>query len=252
MKPRIAAVTLVVAVLGGATYFASQSDAEVSQTTSSTEVDAFELECDGDAPTKTRPVRKHDENIRASAQKGLDFLTEATIEWQEQKNCMGCHVQGVTGEALSVGRHHQYEIDGDDVETVFNGLLDITGGVRTETGHAMPGGSLRPSTRAFAGASLARYDEWISEEYGDDLINAANELIEHQDPNGALMKAYQAGIVAKGPFQGTYQSIQTWQQAYARTADDRWLTAISKAEGWIQGQVDAWYEHPTNDIQQLN
>lgn len=250
MKPKIAAVALVTIVLGGATYFASQPRAETSGPSAS--VEPFDLKCGGDSKKAARPVRKDDENIRASAQKGLNFLTEATIEWQEQKNCMGCHVQGVTGEALSVGKHHQYEIAEEDIDTVFKGLLDITGGVRTDTGHAIPGGSLRPSTRAFAGASLARYDEWVSEEYSDDLINAASELTEHQDPNGALMKSYQAGIVAKGPFQGTYQSIQTWQQAYARTADDRWLTAISKAEGWIQGQVDGWYETPTNDIQQLN
>jgi squalene-hopene/tetraprenyl-beta-curcumene cyclase len=251
MKPKIAAFALVAAVLGGATYVASAPSAEVQEPAASAP-EAFELQCEDEKPTTKKKVRKNDENIRASAQKGLDFLTEATIEWQNQKNCMGCHVQGVTGEALSVGRHHQYEIQDKDVDTVFSGLLDVRGGVRTDTGHAAPGGSLRPSTRAFAGASLARYDEWVSEEYGDDLINAANELIEHQDANGALMKAYSAGIVAKGPFQGTYQSIQTWQQAYARTADDRWLTAISKAEGWIQGQVDGWYQTPTTDIQVLD
>ena len=93
--------------------------------------------------SKAKKVRQHEDSIRASAQKGLDFLTEATVGWQKSNNCMGCHVQGVAGEALAVGRHHQYEVAEKDLDTVFKGLLDLSGGIRTEQGHAAKGSSLR-------------------------------------------------------------------------------------------------------------
>lgn len=45
--------------------------------------------------------------------------------------------------------------------------------MRTDEGHASPGGSSRASTRAFGGASLARHDRLLGERYSDDLLSAA-------------------------------------------------------------------------------
>lgn len=245
-------VSLVAIVLSTAIVGIASTDGE-AKTKVAPKNAAVSLPCDSVVPAskKAKKIRQHEDSIRASAQKGLNFLTEATIDWQKKTNCMGCHVQGVTGEALAVGRHHQYEVAQKDLDTVFEGILDMSGGLRTNIGHAAPHAGLRASTRAFGGASVARYDMWVNEDYGDDLITAATDLLEHQDDNGSIHQAYNHGI-AKGPLQGTYQAIQTWQQAYARSADDRWLTAIGKGEGFIQKQIDAWYANPTNDIQHMN
>lgn len=240
----------MLAIAGGTFWCSTTAASDTKEVTHAAATKPFELQCDGIAKTK-KQVRPHDENIRASAQKGLNFLVGATIEWQEKNNCMGCHVQGVTAEALAVGTHHQYEVEPASMKTVFSGILDVPGGIRNELGHAAQGSSLRASTRAFGGASLARYDKWVGEDYGDDLINAATDLLAHQSPKGEIGQAYNHGI-AKGPLQGTYQAIQTWQQAYARTADDRWLTAVAKGEAYIQGQIDQWYESPTQDVQHVN
>lgn len=251
MQKKIAGAALCMAAIVGVTTWGTPSSAK-SNPSVAPAAKAQGLPCDDvKAPRAKKAVREHDDSIRASAQKGLNFLTEATIDWQKQNNCMGCHVQGVTGEALAVGMHHQYEVAPKEVDEVFRGLLDLSGGVRTEDGHAAQGSTLRASTRAFAGASLARYDLWVSEKYGDDLINAATDLLSHQSEEGDIAQAYNHGI-AKGPLQGTYQAIQTWQQAYARTADDRWLTAIGKGEAYIQKQIDAWYGSPTGDVQHFN
>ena len=216
---------------------------------------AFSLECKDGSKSKpkarTKEQKEHDAAIRRSAQKGLDFLTEATLQWQNQNKCMGCHVQGVAAEALSVGKHHQYTVQPKQMKAIYGGLLDLSGGARTNEGHAAKGGALRASTRAFAGASIARYDRWVGDEYGDDLLSVANDLLEHQNKAGAIHQAYNHGV-AKGPLQGTFQAIQTWRQAYARTADDRWLTATARGESFIQAQIDSWYKHPTADLQHVN
>ncbi len=201
---------------------------------------------------KTAKVTESDAQIRESAQKGLNFLADKTVAWQEKHNCMGCHVQGVTGEALSVGIHHQYEVDDDKMKVVLTGLLDVSGGIRSEDGHAAPNGSLRPSARSYSGAAIARYDEWVKNDLSDDLLKAAHDLLPAQDQQGSIHQAYNAGVVARGPLQGTYQAIQTWQQAYARSADDRWLTAIASGERYIQSIVDGWYANPPTDVQALN
>src|SRR3712207_8587987 len=47
-----------------------------------------------------------------------------------------------------------------------------------------------------------------------------------------------------GPMQATYQAMQTWRQAYARTADDAWLAPIRRAEDFIARKAASWEGKP--------
>src|SRR5689334_20530919 len=57
-------------------------------------------------------------DARRGAQRGLGFVAREASAWQEKNKCYGCHVQAVTLEALSIGRHNQYEIPKADMETI--------------------------------------------------------------------------------------------------------------------------------------
>jgi len=185
--------------------------------------------CGTDTRVHTDDSAHHGDRYRAAAQRGLTFLTEQTLAWQDQNKCFGCHVQGVTGQALAVGLSHQYDLNRASIHTVFRGINELNGGIRTTSGHAHPGGSLEPPSRAFGGAALARYDALVDNHYSTDLIAAANALVALQTKEGTTSMPYNNGVVARGDLQCTYQSIQTWQTAYPRPAAANWLRAIQRS-----------------------
>jgi len=66
-----------------------------------------------------------DPAARSAAQRGLDFLASAAQSWQGEHQCYGCHVQGVTLEAMTVGRAHQYRVRDSDLDAIVKGMLDL-------------------------------------------------------------------------------------------------------------------------------
>lgn len=177
-----------------------------------------------------------DPRSRAAAQRALDFLGTEVSRWQEQHQCYGCHVQAVTLEAFVVGRHHDYRVPEPRFETVMQGMLDLPGGAHDPNGLSYRGGSLLEPSNAFGGAAFAHFDERIGPRVRDELLAAAQRLEGFQLPDGRVGD-YANGPVAQGTIQGTTQAMQTWRQAYARTADERWLRPIRLAEDWLQGQA---------------
>ncbi len=241
---------VVLAYLGGDVTSAADA-APNAEGAAAVAAKEFVLDCK-EGPAKPVTKAGGDPAARDAAQRGLNFLSHATVDWQEKNSCFGCHVQGVTGEAFAVGLSNDYTLPEKGMETVLHGMLDANGGLRTTQGHAAEGGYLRLSSRAFGGAALARYDALVSAQYSDDLLNAAHDLLEYQSEDGDVTGAYNHGVVAQGDIQGTYQAIQTWKQAYERSADDRWLTAIQKAEKSLQRKIDPMLGNKSAPTQHIN
>ncbi len=189
---------------------------------------------------------------RAAAQRGLDFLTEQAQKWQQQQHCYGCHVHAVTVEALSVGVHHQYRVAAPAMNAIVDGMLNLPGGAHGKIGLSYHDSSLIEPSKAFGGAAFARYDQWVNRDLSNDLLKVARELIPFQQPDGSLILNWVNPPVGVGSIQGTYQAIATWQQAYARSADDRWLTAVQKAEGYLQKAAQGFQPGSEASIQDIN
>ncbi len=199
-----------------------------------------------------RTAAEGDPAARAAAQRGLAFVSREAVRWQEQHNCYGCHVQAVTFEALTVGREHRYDIDDPQFRTVMRGLLDIRGGHRQPGGLSV-GGSGEPTTsRTFGGAAFARYDASQGGDLTDDLLAVAGQLQEVQQEDGSLRNDDTRFPVVEGPMQATTQALQTWRQAWARSADARWLAPLRRAEGWVQTHARALSDDPTAGTVPLN
>jgi squalene-hopene/tetraprenyl-beta-curcumene cyclase len=133
-------------------------------------------------------------------------------------------------------------------------MFYLSGGARRPAGfghEAAPTGV--PGARAFGGAAFARYDELVSNNLRDDLIKVAGELRRYQRDDGSVdMGSYVSPPVVTGNLEGTYLAAQTWRESYARTADDRWLLPLSRAEKYFATQARTWMQAPPADIQQLN
>ncbi|HLM48842.1 MAG TPA: hypothetical protein VK458_33590, partial [Myxococcaceae bacterium] len=169
-----------------------------------------------------------DPKVRQSAHKGLTYLSRASAEWTKQHGCFGCHVQAVTLEALTAGRHHQYDVAPKDIDAMVKALkLGVTAGGQV-TG------------AAFEGSAWARYDKWVDAKFTDDLLKYARQLVSLQASNGSIPDDDARRPVTGGTMQTTYQAAQTWRQAYARTADQKWLSPLGKAESFLTSTSAKW------------
>ncbi len=202
----------------------------------------------GPAPTATKGNPK----AREAAQKGLNFLAKEAVAWQSQHNCYGCHVQAVTVEALSVGFHNQYEIKQADFDTILDGMLTKNGGSRTaaKLGHSSP--SIAEAAKVLGAAAFARYDALVNQNVKDDLLMVAEQILQYQKPDGSVVVGWQRAPVATGTPQSTAQAMIVWKQAYDRTADDQWLTAVQRSEDYLHGVISGWRKSPPGSIQEIN
>jgi squalene-hopene/tetraprenyl-beta-curcumene cyclase len=177
---------------------------------------------------------------RAAAQRGLDFLGKVASEWTKQHNCYGCHVQAVTLEAMSVGQHHQYRIDDTELKTVLSGMLTVKGGAKHPGGLSHDSDYIGQSGKVLGASAFAHYDQWVKSDLRDYLLMEAKAILARQSPSGEITLPYSSPPVATDSVQGTAQAIITWKQAFERSADDRWLTAIQKGEGFLRKMVASW------------
>lgn len=191
---------------------------------------------------KAKPSAKEPVNtaLRTAAQKGLDWLAGSATEWTKQHNCYGCHVQAVTLEGLTAGRHNQYEVKQKDIQTMVGALLlGVTaGGHKTGT--------------AFQGAAWARYDQWIDAEQTGQLLKYGRELLKFQREDGSIEDDDRRPPVVAGTMQTTFQAMQTWRQAHARTADDTWLGPMRKAEAYLAKTSASWTSDQALSILDVN
>jgi hypothetical protein len=171
---------------------------------------------------------KSDVGTRHSAQRGLNWLAVAATQWTASHQCFGCHVQAVTLEGLTVGRHNHYDVAPKDVnEMVRAMLMGVTAG-----GHK--------TGVAFQGAAWARYDQWVDVKQKEQLLRYARELIGFQEADGSVHDDDLRKPVVAGTMQTTFQAMQTWRQAYARTADDQWLAPMRRAERYLSATSASW------------
>jgi squalene-hopene/tetraprenyl-beta-curcumene cyclase len=182
-------------------------------------------------------VEQGDPRARAAAQRGLDFLAREALGWQGEHNCYGCHVHAVTLEAMVVGVHHQYNVPQDDMNALVDGMVHLSGGARDTMGFAYQHTDLLAPSKAFGGAAFARYDQLVRSDLQEDLVHTAEDLLKFQQEDGHILVGWTNGPVGAGEIQATYQATQTWRQAYARTADDKWLLPIQRAERYVRKQV---------------
>lgn len=209
------------------------------------------LTCEGEGSASAR--KESNPEARAAAQKGLDFLGEKAVAWQEQHQCFGCHVQAVTIEAFAIGKHHQYKVEDPIYKNILGGVTTIHGGASEPLGlRYSHSNTLAAPSKAFGGAALGRHDQLVDQENREELIKTSRELLEFQQEDGSIKLDWTNTPVGAGLVQGAYQAIQTWQQAYARTADPRWLTAVQKSEAFLQRQIDTWYKTPPTQTQDIN
>ncbi len=181
-----------------------------------------------------------DAKAREAAHKGFTYLAAASIAWTKTNNCFGCHVQAVTMEALTAAKHHQYDVDPKDIAAMVKALsMGATAG-----GHA--------TGVAFQGAAWARFDRYMDDSQTKQLIQYADELMRIQSEDGSIVDDDARLPITGGTMQTTFQAAQTWRQAYARTANDRYLSPMRKAERFLTHRAEGWKSADAVYVQDLS
>jgi squalene-hopene/tetraprenyl-beta-curcumene cyclase len=204
---------------------------------------------------ETTIAAEGDPAARAGAERGLAFVAHEAEAWQNDHKCYGCHVQAVTLEALAIGRHNQYAIPKADMDAMIEGLTTIKGGSRGPNGLSVGGDSptyLIETSKEFGGAAFARYDALAGPELRDDLMTVAAQLTEYQAEDGSLRTSDRRFPVEIGEMQATTQAMQAWRQAFERSADERWLAPMRKAEAYLQARAKKLAEDPGASIVDMN
>ncbi len=190
------------------------------------------------AVAKRRPTAEQPSHGRRAAQRGLDFLAKSTPAWQAQHKCYGCHVQAVTMQAISTAVRNDYGVTREFVDDVLAGLTTVKGGVRSQHGLSHSGGSEAGEAKAYGGSALAVFDQYVSNRATDDLLTAARRLLEHQQDDGSVHTDVARFPVSPSTIHTTYRAVQTWRQAYARSADDAWRAPLRRGEEYLSRKAE--------------
>lgn len=233
---------------------ASPSPKEAPAKAEKKKIERFELgKCAPAKGTAAAKEVKANPKARRAAQKGLDFLAKVGPEWQAGHNCYGCHVQAVTIEAFSVGHSNQYNINKKSFDTMLTGMLDLDGGARHHAGglsHGSP--EIAKGAKILGAIAFGRYDEHVNTKLRKELLFEAERILELQAQDGSVTTGWVNAPVSTGQIQYTALAMSTWRRAYERDADDKWLTAIQRAEDWLYGATNGLKNNKNADIQQLD
>jgi len=197
-----------------------------------TEIRVIEASPAGYSPLLARhpEIRDWKSSVRHAAQMGIDWLEPASMDWQKQNQCFGCHVQAQTLMGLSVAMRNHYVVSPDCVR-------DIVAFMRTklaDDGHEKDEGSDTKSTPTqFAAMGYAFFDEATGVQSDEALSRHAEWLIKQLKPTGELQPDMDEPPIAQGSFMTTGNAAMALMQAFAETGEVRFQQAADRSLSFL-------------------
>jgi hypothetical protein len=168
---------------------------------------------------------------RDAAQRGLDWLQQAAVEWQQgQIQCFGCHVQAQALMAQAVALKQGYHVSMPAVRALSgmvhakqmpNGLWEYQGD--------------RAFTDAFGAMALAREQELTGGAQNPPLLKAVDFLMSKQLADGGMDPegADEQPPIVQGNFMVTANSLVAMSWVAAHSRDPKYRQAADRAIAWI-------------------
>jgi outer membrane protein OmpA-like peptidoglycan-associated protein len=169
-------------------------------------------------------------SVRHAAQVGLDWLEPASMDWQRQNHCFGCHVQAQTLMGLSVARANDYVVSASamrDLAVFTRSKQDSDGTEKDE------GAETKFTPTQFAAMSMAYYDESMGVKIDSTLRRYVNWLSDHMHPNGELPLDMTEPPIAQGSLMSTANAVVAFVQAFAETGDTSYRQAADRGLAFI-------------------
>lgn len=176
---------------------------------------------------------------RYAAQRGIEWLQPATINWQNAKNCFGCHIQAQAIMGLSIAEKNDYVVNAPAVQVLSK---------FTESHQEQDGSYLRPDegSTTFAAMGLAYWDDLQAIQKNPVLLKSVDFLLRKQSatgemPNGGLgcWAGASGGVVNEGSMMATADSLVAFNRAFSETQNPKYKDASDRALAWIESTENA-------------
>jgi outer membrane protein OmpA-like peptidoglycan-associated protein len=191
---------------------------------------------EGTRPGYTTMLARHPEiakwktSVRYAAQAGIDWLEPASMDWQRDSRCFGCHVQAQTLMGLSVAQSNNYVVSG----RAAHDLAEFTGSKQDTDGHEIDAGAdTRFTPTQFAAMGLAYYDEARGAKTDSALRRYVHWLAEHAKPTGEVPQDMEEPPIAQGSLMGTANAVVAFMEAFAQTSDSSYKVAADRGLAFI-------------------
>jgi len=169
---------------------------------------------------------------RHAAQRGIDWLQPAAIEWQKDHNCFGCHIQAQAVMGLAIAKKNDYRVN----DRTLKELVAFTESQQHADGSYVREDDGEPST-PFAAMELAYWDDLQGLGRNPALIKSVDWLAAKQQPAGHVpykdWLACGVRAVEQGATMTTANSLVAFERAFVETHDARYRDAADRARAWI-------------------
>lgn len=194
---------------------------------------------EGSQPDYTSLLARHPDlpnwkpSVRHAAQRGIDWLEAAAMDWQEHQRCYGCHVQAQTMMGLSIAETNNYVVNVDTLRNLvaFMNTKQDTDGNEKDEGS----GNIRTATH-FAAMGMAYYDEASGLKNDLTMKRFADWMLSKIDKNGAFPQDLAEDPVAQGTINPTANAITALMEAYVQTGNAKYMAAADHGLAYIASE----------------
>ncbi len=189
-------------------------------------------------------------SARFAAQRGIEWLQPAAVEWQRSNQCFGCHVQAQAAMGLAVAERNGYLVSRAAVEELadYMRLLQDKDGSESnmlllDNQSVMSAELAAKSTHTatdqpimatqFAAMSFAYLDQLSDNKPDRTLLKYADWLAGKQQSTGELIPDLDRAPICQGSFMTTAHAAIAFMQAFAESGDARYQAAGEKAMEFI-------------------
>ena len=176
-------------------------------------------------------IKDWKKTVRFAAQKGIDWLEPATIDWQKKNNCFGCHVQGQMLMGLAVAKANGYVVS----DTCMREIADFTRAKQRDDGTEDFDDTATVSPTQYVAMGLAYYAQAEGSDLTKDaaFVKSASWLLGQQKPSGALTPDWDEPPISQGLFMPTANGVSAFKAAFASSSDARYDAAANSALNFI-------------------
>ena len=194
---------------------------------------------EGSQPGYTSVLSRHPDlatwkpSVRHAAQRGIDWLEAAAMDWQEHKKCYGCHVQAQTMMGLSIAETNSYIVNAKTLRDLVAFMItkqDTDGDEKDEGG-----GNIFTATH-FASMGMAYYDDASGLKSDPTMKRYTDWMLGKIEKDGSFQQDFTEPPVAQGTINSTANAVTAFMEEFAQTGDTKYKAAADRGLAYIASQ----------------
>jgi outer membrane protein OmpA-like peptidoglycan-associated protein len=164
---------------------------------------------------------------RHAAQRGIEWLQAAAMDWQARNNCYGCHVQSQVMMGLAISKVGKYVVNEDCLQQ----LVKFVNANQNADGSISPNGAIVTATQ-FGAMGLAEFDK-TNEVKSPVLVKSVDWILQKQQKTGEIPSDHTEPPIDQGMFMTTANSVTALFQAFTESGKTQYRQGALKGLAWI-------------------